>query len=64
MVVKDLNQITACLSPDTPVIFYNSARESLASDAYCEGVAVRLSRLWNAREGWLPCVTVDLGEEC
>ena len=64
MVVNDLNQITASLSPDTPVIFYNSAANCLPSDTYCEGVAVRLSQLWSAREGWLPCVMVDLGEEC
>lgn len=64
MVVSDLNRITASLSPDTPVIFYNSAENCLPPDAYCEGVAVRLSTLWNAHEGWLACVTVDLGEEC
>ena len=64
MIASDLNRITASLSPDTPVIFYNSTENSLPSDAYCEGVAVRVSRMWSPREGWRPCVTVDLGEEC
>ncbi len=64
MIVQDLNRITASLSPETPVIFYNSAENCLPAGTYCDGVAVRLSRLWTAREGWVPCVTVDLGEEC
>ena len=64
MNVGDWNEITASLSPDTPVIFYNFAEKPLPPDAYCEGVAVRPSRLWDACEGWHPCVTVDLGEEC
>lgn len=64
MVVSDLNRITDTLSPDTPVIFYNSSADSLSPDTYCDGVAIRLSELWSAREGWRPCVTVDLGEEC
>lgn len=63
MIVQDWIEITATLSPDTPVIFYNSAEKPLESEAYCEGRAVTPSRLWDARAGWLPCVTVDLGEE-
>lgn len=64
MTIEDWNRITASLSPETPVIFYNSAEEPLPPDAYCEGAALHLSRLWDARVGWMPCVTVDLGEEC
>lgn len=60
MVVGDWNNITASLSPDTPVIFYNSAEEPLPSDSYCEGLSVVPSRLWSGREGWIPCVMVEL----
>lgn len=62
MVVGDINKITASLSPDTPVIFYNSAAEPLSEDAYCDGVAVYPSRMWIGREGWTPCLTVELGQ--
>ncbi len=64
MTVGDWNRITASLSPDIPVIFYNAAEKPLPADTYCEGAALCLSQLWDARLGWCPCVTVDLGEEC
>lgn len=64
MIVGDWIRITASLSPDTPVIFYNSSAKPLENDAYCEGSAVYPSRLWDAKVGWIPCVTVELGEEC
>ena len=64
MNVADWQKITDSLSPDTPVIFYNASETPLHSDRYCEGLSVSVSRLWDAREGWLPCLLVELGEEC
>lgn len=64
MIVGDWAKITASLTPETPVIFYNSCEKPLESDRYCEGAAVKPSRLWDAKTGWVPCVLVVLGEEC
>ncbi len=64
MIVGDWIRITASLSPETPVIFYNSSEKPLNSEGYCEGVGIAPSRLWDARCGWIPCVMVMLGEEC
>ena len=62
MVVGDIQKITASLSPDTPVIFYNSCTEPLSEDTYCDGVAVYSSRMWDGPNGWTPCLTVELGQ--
>lgn len=62
MIVGDIKKITATLSPDLPVIFYNSTAEPLASDAYCDGATIKTSQMWVGREGWVPCVVVELGQ--
>ncbi len=63
MVLGDWQQIVSTLSPETPVIFYVAQADGLAPDRYCCGRAVLPSRMWTARDGWVPCVTVDVGEE-
>lgn len=34
-----------------------------ASDIYFDGLKVEVSRYWDWRQGWLPCVMVTLKEE-
>ncbi len=61
MVLGDWQEIVATLSPDTPVIFYRADAETMPEDSYCDGLRVAPSSMWSSREGWQPCVTVDLG---
>ncbi len=63
MSVGDCMRIMATLSPEMPVIFYNSSEEPLKGEDYCEGVNIALSRLWDARLGWIPCVMITIGAE-
>ena len=62
MIVGDIHKITSAISPDTPVIFYNSNASPLPSDNYCDGLSIRASQMWVGREGWVPCVLVELGQ--
>ena len=63
MTVDDWKRITESLSPDIPVIFYNPNNRPLAAESYCDGGSVSISKLWDCRKGWLPCVLVELGKE-
>ncbi len=60
MVLEDWSEVTAALPPDTPVVFYNASTRPLEPEGYGDGTAVFPSRMWTARDGWVPCVTVEL----
>ncbi len=62
MILDDFTQVTDGLPPDTPVVFCNATRQPLDPDEYCDGVAVFPSKIWSYPEGWVPCVTVELGD--
>ena len=47
------------IAPNTPVLFYSAG--GLAAESYCDGAQVRISRYWDGRRGWQPCVLVELG---
>ena len=61
MVLEEWERLVRGLSPDTPVIFYQAESQPLSPDSYCDGKSVRLSQMWEGREGWRPCVLVELG---
>ncbi len=58
MTVGDWKPFLDKLPPDMPVFFYFCG-DARATE-YGEGTKPRLSRIYDPREKWLPCVKVDI----
>lgn len=65
MCIGEWSRIVAETPPQMPVLFYlpEPTQKLPASDIYFDGLQVEVSRYWDWRQGWLPCVMVTLKEE-
>ncbi|MBQ9860599.1 MAG: hypothetical protein IJO76_08020 [Clostridia bacterium] len=62
MVLRDWRAVLQEMPADTPVIFCVTAENAPHFGDYCVGRRVFPSRMWEGKEGWKPCVLVELGE--
>lgn len=65
MCIGEWSRMVAECPAQMPVLFYlpESARGLPDSEVYFDGSQVELSRYWDWKQGWLPCVMVTLREE-
>ncbi len=49
------------ISPAWPVFFHVAGERPLQPDDYCEGISMGVDSYWDSQKGWLPCITVELG---
>lgn len=58
----DWQAIQEKMESDTIVLFTLAGDKPLRPGDYCEGVSISPSRVWDGRQGWQPCILVELGE--
>lgn len=63
MCIGDWNRLVSGIPPETPVFFHLPEPVGEDPDPYFDGVGAELSRYWDWRQGWLPCVMVTLQKE-
>ena len=62
MVLGEWQGLVQRLDAQTPVIFRLQGDQPLSPDGYCEGLSVTPSRMWDRKQGWQPCLLVELGD--
>ncbi len=62
LVLGDWQRLAQEMPSELPVIFRYDGQKPMETEDYCDGLQVRLSRMWEGHSGWQPCILVTLGE--